>query len=105
MRTAIHTLNWIFLGFACLTVFCAKHCYTLNDSPTVSAIISVKYVKWAIVLAVVCATVSFMIYAINIKKWKVYYFIMGSALLCVLFINSAFHFKIYRDTRHIKEQL
>jgi hypothetical protein len=71
MRVTVHAFNLVFLFWAFLSVLCAKHCFALKDSITISSMVDVHYVYWSIVLSVVCAIVSIAVYGINLKKWKV----------------------------------
>lgn len=45
-----------------------------------------------------------VMYAINLRKWKVGYFVFGSILLAFLFINQAIHFRVFRDTKNIERK-
>jgi hypothetical protein len=45
-----------------------------------------------------------LIYATNLRKVKVGYFVVGTVLLCLLFINAAVHFKVFRGAVAVKEK-
>jgi len=81
----------------------------------VSSLVELHFIKITLVLAFAITIVVLAVYAINLRKFKVTinnylrftkvgYFGIGAVLLCIIFINAAIHFKVYRDAVSVKRK-